>query len=141
MNNRPEIVCLCGSTRFYEDFREANYQQTLAGRIVLSVGFYPHAADKAHAGHVGVTAEEKRQLDVLHLRKIDLADAVLILNRDGYIGESTTRELAYAVVMHKRVEWLEDDSSETCFAKAAAFVEHNHAEVASWVDCVTARKP
>ena len=46
--DRPKIVCLCGSTRFYQQFQEANYQETMAGRIVLSVGFYPHAQKEAH---------------------------------------------------------------------------------------------
>src|SRR5690348_15746534 len=32
---RPKIVCLCGSTRFYEYFQSANYEQTMAGNIVL----------------------------------------------------------------------------------------------------------
>lgn len=35
-------------------------------------------------------------LDAVHLRKIDLADRVLVVNPGGYVGESTTREIAYA---------------------------------------------
>src|SRR2546423_1826305 len=49
MPPRPVIVCLCGSTRFYDAFQAANYERTMAGEIVLSVGFYPHA--KAVHGH------------------------------------------------------------------------------------------
>lgn len=47
--DRPKIVCLCGSTRFYKEFQRANYDETMAGRIVLSVGFYMHAATDAHS--------------------------------------------------------------------------------------------
>lgn len=43
----PEIVCLCGSTRFYDEFQEANYDLTMAGKIVLSVGFYPSRQGEA----------------------------------------------------------------------------------------------
>ncbi len=46
-------------------------------------------------------------LDALHLHKIDLADEVLILNVGGYIGSSTTHELAYARRQRKRVRFLE----------------------------------
>jgi hypothetical protein len=46
---RPEVVTLCGSTRFYDAFQQANYDLTMQGKIVLSVGFYPHA--KAEHGH------------------------------------------------------------------------------------------
>lgn len=104
---KPRIVCLCGSTRFYEQWQEANYSETMAGKIVLSVGFYPHAAEFAHAAHVGVTPEQKVALDELHLRKIDLADEILVLNVGGYVGESTGREIAYAQQTGKQVRWLE----------------------------------
>ena len=76
----PTIVCLCGSTRFYAAFQEANYRETMAGRIVLSVGFYPHAQATAHGEEKGCTPEQKVALDELHKRKIDLADEVLVLN-------------------------------------------------------------
>ena len=49
----------------------------------------------------------KRKLDELHLRKIDMADEVLILNVNGYIGESTARELCYALKEAKCVRFLE----------------------------------
>lgn len=100
--DRPTIVCLCGSTRFGEAFREANLRETLAGRIVLSIGCEWHG-DQA----LGLTEEDKRRLDELHLRKIDLADQVLILNVNGYIGESTARERLYAIVHGKCIRYLE----------------------------------
>jgi len=63
---RPRIVCLCGSTRFFQAFMDANYQETMSGRIVLSVGFYPHAAEQAHGQNIGITPEDKARLDDLH---------------------------------------------------------------------------
>lgn len=104
---RPIIVCLCGSTRFYETFQRANYEQTMLGKIVLSVGFYPHSQTQAHGEEVGCTPEQKQALDALHLRKIDLADEVLILNVGGYIGESTRNELRYARELGKPVRFWE----------------------------------
>ena len=103
----PKIICLCGSTRFYKEFQQTNYKETMAGNIVLSVGFYPHAHEQAHGEKHGCTSEQKVALDELHLRKIDLADEVLILNVGGYIGESTGRELAYAKRVGKDVRFLE----------------------------------
>jgi hypothetical protein len=38
----------------------------------------------------------KEQLDELHMRKIDLADEVFVVNQHGYIGNSTKREIDYA---------------------------------------------
>lgn len=103
----PTIVCLCGSTRFYQEFQRANYEETMAGRIVLSVGFYTHAAQEAHGETWGCSLEQKLALDELHKRKIDLADEVLILNVGGYIGASTRSELEYAKAHAKPVRYLE----------------------------------
>jgi hypothetical protein len=100
----PCIVCLCGSTRFMDAFHEMGWQLTLDGYIVLTVGVCKHAKD--HGGEaLGQDVADK--LDELHFRKIDLADWVLILNVDGYIGESTRKELEYAKSHGKRVTFLE----------------------------------
>lgn len=107
--NLPPIVCLCGSTRFYEEFQRANFRETMAGKIVLTVGFYPHAecSKEAHGEDVGITAADKRNLDDLHKRKIDLADEVLVLNVGGYIGNSTRSEIEYANGQGKTIRYLE----------------------------------
>jgi hypothetical protein len=110
--NRPEIVCLCGSTRFYEAFQQANYEETMQGRIVLSVGFFGHTMTQIHGESVGCTPAQKEALDELHRHKIDLSTEVLILNVGGYIGESTKSELAYALACHKRVRFLDWDQGE-----------------------------
>ena len=103
----PRIVCLCGSTRFKDAFDEANYQETMAGRIVLSVGFFMHASGNKHGEEIGCTPEQKAALDNLHKRKVELADDVLILNVGGYIGESTRGELNHAIALGKAVRYLE----------------------------------
>lgn len=106
---RPRIVCLCGSTRFKDAFVEAQLRETLAGKIVLTIGC-DLRSDVELFGHL--SDEElialKVSLDALHLRKIDLADEVLILNVGGYIGESTSRELQYALYWGKTVRYLVD---------------------------------
>jgi hypothetical protein len=104
---RPTIVCLVGSTRFYQQFREVNYLETLAGRIVLSIGFYPHD-DQPHGQNNGITPEQKLAVDALHLRKVELADEVYIINVGQYIGESTQREIAHAERLGKRLRWHEE---------------------------------
>jgi hypothetical protein len=111
-HNRPMIVCLCGSTRFWRTFQEASLQETLAGKIVLSIGAARSAddSDKTFGGYVPVNEFDKvkQQLDELHKRKIDLADEVLVLNVGGYIGESTRSEIEHAERTGKPVRYLED---------------------------------
>jgi hypothetical protein len=100
----PPIVCLCGSTRFPKAFNDANLRETLAGNIVLTVGSMTHSDDQLR---ILITPEIKIKLDELHKRKIDLADEILVLNVDGYIGESTQSEIAYAQSIGKSIRYLE----------------------------------
>lgn len=104
---RPRIVCLCGSTRFFEEFQEASLRETLAGKIVLSIGCNLRS-DRQEWSNSDVAEREaiKVKLDELHKRKIDLCDEVLVLNVDGYIGDSTRSEIAYANAHSKTVRWL-----------------------------------
>lgn len=104
--SRPTIVCLCGSTRFLDAYKKASLEETIEGKIVLSIGC-DMRTDKFFVGMSEVAEEKiKEQLDELHLRKIDLADEVLILNVDGYVGKSTLREIAYAKKQGKRIRYL-----------------------------------
>ena len=105
--DRPEIVCICGSTRFAEEMRAANRELTFAGAIVLAPGVF--ARPDAGEPDERITAEQKRALDALHLRKIDLADRVLVVNPGGYIGESTSREIAHARATGKPVSFTEPE--------------------------------
>ena len=93
----PKIVCLCGSTRFRNEFQIANYEESIKGNIVLSVGFYAHQPETIHTQELGCTPEQKILQDELHKRKIDLSDEVLVLNIGGYIGDSTRSEIEYAI--------------------------------------------
>jgi len=95
-----KVICLCGSTRFKREFEEVNRDLTINGFIVLSVGVF------GHVGGVELSKKVKRQLDELHLRKIDMADAVYIINPGNYIGESTRREIAYAEATGKPVKFF-----------------------------------
>lgn len=95
MFDRPEIVCICGSTRFVDEMRAANRDLTLAGVIVLA----PGESDEM------ITDEQKTALDVLHLHKIDLAHRVLVVNPGGYIGGSTSREIEYARAAGKPISF------------------------------------
>ncbi len=104
MIDRPIIVCLCGSTKFKQAFLDANARESITGKIVLSVAWFHHADKDLYT----LTKEEKEALDELHLRKIDLADEILILNIDGYIGESTKSELEYAKALGKHIRFLEE---------------------------------
>lgn len=105
MPDRPEIVCICGSTRFVDEMSAANRDLTFAGVIVVAPGVFLRAGD--HDADESITNEQKTALDALHLHKIDLADRVLVVNPGGYVGESTSREIAYARATGKPISFTD----------------------------------
>ena len=105
---RPKIVCLCGSMRFYRTFLLANRQESLAGHIVLTPAHVP--TPELPIGVHAITTEQKAFLDELYLRKIELADEILVLNVGGWIGESTSREISHAKALGKPIRYWEAPS-------------------------------
>lgn len=102
MVGKYKVITLCGSTRFKEQFLEAQKQLTLEGNIVISVGLFGHSGDD-EVWADGV----KKMLDDMHKRKIDMADAIYVINPGGYIGESTRNEIEYARRNGKEIMYLE----------------------------------
>lgn len=129
--NFPKIITLCGSTRFKDAYINATRTETLKGHIVISVGLFGHQEG------LDMTGDTKQMLDTLHLRKIDLADEVLIVDEDRwwcpicrgwdmqsdscsghtlsrmpYIGSSTKNEIAYAESKNKVIRYLSKESNK-----------------------------
>lgn len=103
--NRPEIVTLCGSTRFVEDFNHWRQYWTLQGLIVLSIEIVTTQAREEDPQHVN--RPNKEMLDALHLEKIKLSDFIFVINRGGYIGDSTRAEITFAASQFVPVEYSE----------------------------------
>lgn len=96
-----KVITLCGSTRFKEDFERVNRELTLCGNIVISVGAFGHSGDN-------FTSEQKVMLDDIHKRKIDMSDGIFVINKDGYIGNSTKSEIKYAYEHNKSIAFMEN---------------------------------
>lgn len=103
MQGPYKIITLCGSTRFKDQFIEAQKRLTLEGNIVISVGLFGHSGDK-EVWTEGI----KEMLDDMHKRKIDMADEIFVINVGGYIGSSTRSEIEYANSTGKAVRYLEE---------------------------------
>ncbi len=103
MVGKYHVITLCGSTRFKEQFLEAQKRLTLEGNIVISVGLFGHSGDEEVW-----TPGTKEMLDNMHKRKIDMADTIYVINPGGYIGESTRSEIEYAKANGKKVLYLEN---------------------------------
>lgn len=97
---KHEVITLCGSTRFRREFEEINKLLTLEGYVVISVGCFGHSGDT-------ITEKQKELLDDIHLQKIEMADKIFVINKNGYIGKSTAREIEYAKKLGKVIKYLE----------------------------------
>lgn len=113
MVGKYKVITLCGSTRFKNAFIAAQKRLTLEGNIVISVGLFGHAGDdEVWEGMAEDTVTRtKAMLDDMHKRKIDMADAIYVLNVGGYIGESTRSEIRYASATGKEVLYLEPEKA------------------------------
>lgn len=93
------IITLCGSTKFKKQFEQTNAYLTLQGNIVISVAFFEHSEG------IQITKEQAELLGNLHFRKIDLSDEIFVIDVDGYIGESTRKEIEYAEKQGKSIRY------------------------------------
>ena len=94
------IVTLCGSTRFKDEIQAVAHDLTLQGHIVLAPCIFHHNDNEE------LTTEQKIRLDNLHREKINMSDAIFVVNVGGYIGESTYGEIDWAERMKKEVYFL-----------------------------------
>lgn len=98
---KAKVITMCGSLKFIDEFKFHTERLELEGNCVLSV-IYPTKEDKDD-----YTEEEHELLDVLHKQKIDMSDAIFVVNVNGYIGNSTRSEIEYAIKKGKEIIYLE----------------------------------
>lgn len=102
---RPRIVCLVGSLRFRAAYEAANLAESMAGHAVLTA---PYFSDRPGPdARADLSPADGFALDALGLKKVDLADEVLVLNVGGYLGPSTAIQVEYARKLGKQVRFLE----------------------------------
>jgi len=99
-DEKAKIVTLCGSTKFKDEYINIAREESLKGNIVISVGLYGHHEEKP------LDPDTKKMLDRNHLQKIDMSDEILVINKDGYIGDSTQNEIDYAINKNKLVRYV-----------------------------------
>ena len=109
---RPRVICICGSTRFADLHAVKRWEFERDGKaICLMINYLPqwYAEKEGWGGldHFGEKVGNKDMLDELHMRKIDMADEVYVINFEGYIGNSTRNEIEYAEKTGRPVKYME----------------------------------
>lgn len=98
---KAKVICMCGSIKFLDEIIFYTEKLELEGNCVLGI-IYPTKQDKDD-----YTEKELELLGVLHKQKIDMSDAIFVVNVNGYIGSSTKSEIEYAKQKGKEIIYLE----------------------------------
>ena len=97
-----KVITVCGSLKFENDINYWAERLTLEGNCILSI-IYPINTDLSV-----YTSEQRKIFAEAHLKRIDLSDALFVVNKNGYIGGSTQKEIEYAKARGKEVIFLEN---------------------------------
>src|SRR5262245_55532190 len=106
-------ITLCGSARFEATIHEWNEKLSLAGHVVYALAVYPSSKGGAKDWY---TPAQKEMLDSVHLDKIANSEAIVVVNVDGYTGESTQREIAFARANKKAIYWVFINTADKIYA-------------------------
>lgn len=91
-----KIITLCGSLKFQKQMMEVAERVALEGNCVLTP-VYPFLKDCKR------TEEQLQYLKEAHFKKIEMSDAILVVNVDNYVGDSTKLEIEYAKKLGKEI--------------------------------------
>lgn len=97
-----KIITVCGSLRFIKEMMEITEKMDLQGNCMLSP-IYPTRLNKDD-----YTDEETIMLDKMHKERIKLSEAILVVNVDNYIGDSTKNEIEFAKSLNKEIIYYMD---------------------------------
>ena len=92
-----KIVTICGSMKFKDKMMEISKELEIKNKYVVIQCIYSN--DK-------FSEDEQEVLAMLHYNKIELSDAIYVVNVNGYIGISTKNEIEYAKKLCKEVLYL-----------------------------------
>lgn len=96
-----KIITICGSLKFKNEMMKVAEQLALEGDCVITP-VYPTEENYTR------TDEQIENLKNVHFKKIDLSDAIYVVDVNGYIGESTKLEIEYAQSKNLEIFYLEN---------------------------------
>jgi len=98
------IIALCGSIKFREEFEKEAARLTEEGHVILMPCVWEHFPDYTpyERGY-----KRKENLQNIHNVKIDIAEAIHVINKDGYVGRSTQIEIMRAQLTGKGITFME----------------------------------
>ena len=96
-----KIITLCGSLKFQKEMMIVAEKIALEGNCIFTP-VYPVIENSER------TEEQMKRLKEAHFKKIELSDAILVINKNNYIGDSTKLEIEYAKKLKKKIMYYTD---------------------------------
>ena len=96
-----KIITLCGSLKFQKEMLIVAEKMALDGNCILTPVF-PILEE------VEKTEEQITKLKEAHFKRIEISDAILVVNINNYIGKSTNLEIEYAKTLGKEILYYTD---------------------------------
>ena len=96
-----KIITLCGSLKFKKEMMTIAEKMALDGYCILTP-VYPVSED------IKRTKEQLIKLKEAHFKRLELSDAILVVNINNYIGESTNLEIDYTKKIGKEIIYYTD---------------------------------
>ena len=97
-----KVITICSSLRFTEEIKVHSERLELEGNCVLNIIFGTKNKED-------YSQKEIQFFQKAHFKKIDISDAILVINKNGYIGESVKNEINYAKNRNKEIIYLENN--------------------------------
>ena len=96
-----KIITLCGSLKLKKEMMIVAERMALEGNCIITP-VYPILENYKK------TDEQLEKLKEAHFKKIELSDAILVVNVNNYIGNSTNLEINYAKKLGKEIIYYTD---------------------------------
>ena len=96
-----KIITICGSLKFKHEMMIIAEKMALEGKCILTP-IYPVLENYER------TNEQLMKLKEEHFKKIELSDAILVVDVNNYIGNSTSLEIDYAKKLGKEIIYYTD---------------------------------
>ncbi len=100
--DKMKIITICGSLRFKKEMMEIAEKMELLGNCVITP-IYPTNSNKD-----AYTKDQVEVLDQMHKEKIKIADTIIVINVNHYIGNSTRSEIEFAQTLNKEIIYYTD---------------------------------
>ena len=96
-----KVVTLCGSLKFQKEMMTVAEKMALEVYCILTPVY--SVSEK-----IDITKKQLINLKEAHFKRIELSDAILVVNINNYIGDSTNLEIDYAKKLGKKIIYYTD---------------------------------